>query len=62
MPKKKDACDYSKTAMFTNPPASATDRTGYAVTIPDTEDQAQNLKMLCNVPVSSVKDFKKGKK
>lgn len=44
----------SEDAFFTNPVASVTDRTGFAVTVPETELQAREISdMFGNIPLTS---------
>ena len=41
--KKQDATEYSKKAMFENPPASPTDHTGYSQHVDMDTAEAQSL-------------------
>ncbi|MBP3347434.1 MAG: hypothetical protein J6L92_01615 [Clostridia bacterium] len=52
----------SEKAFLTNPVASSTDRTGFAVTVPPTEDSARELsEMFGNIPLTSHKRTKRDK-
>jgi len=46
------AAECSEKAMFEIPPVSANDATGFAVTIPLDEDEANALSDLMNVPIT----------
>lgn len=52
----------SEDAFFTNPIASTTDRTGFAVTVPATTEQAKEISdMFGNIPLTSHKTTKRDK-
>lgn len=52
----------SEDAFLTNPVASSTDRTGFAVTIPETTSQAKEISdMFGNIPLTSHKTTKRDK-
>ena len=58
-PKKKNAPTASRLAekaMFHNPPASATDATGYVQDLPHATEEARNLSELCNLAVCAIDD------
>lgn len=59
MRRKKYPCED---AFLTNPVASTTDRTGFAVTIPATTEQAKEISdMFGNIPLTSHKTTKRDK-
>lgn len=52
----------SEDAFLTNPVASTTDRTGFAVTIPATTEQAKEISdMFGNIPLTSHKKTERDK-
>lgn len=64
MSKKKRKNDFEPPydGFFTSSVASANDSTGYAVTIPDTEEQAKALSLVGHTEFTRGKDSGKRKK
>ncbi len=59
---KKNKKYMCEDAFLTNKVASATDATGFAVRVPRTESEAEELSdMFNNVPVAPLKKSKRGK-
>lgn len=54
---KKEEFQHCENAFLTNPVASATDRTGFAQVVPQTDSEAEEYsQMFENVPITSHKD------
>lgn len=49
----KNVLDYTKDAFMTNPVASMQDCTGITQTIPRSDDEAESIAGLVNVPVTA---------
>lgn len=56
--KKRNKKYPAEDAFLTNPVASFTDRTGFAVTVPQSDDEARAVSdMFENIPLTSHKEF-----
>lgn len=56
--KRKNKKYPAEDAFLTNPVASPTDRTGFSVVVPQTDDEAREISnMFENIPLTSHKEF-----